>query len=101
MASGYERLSAFIATYPEHAIFRRFDKLTVLCLLHRQAEISWLEQRLTSSTSKLSANSASSLKPESWLDLQEDLAQPVQYHRELLNTLAEKLHTYRKYHVIM
>jgi hypothetical protein len=44
---GYASISAYIATDPELAIFRRFDRLSARNLLYLQGELQHLEYRLS------------------------------------------------------
>jgi len=44
--SGYPRLSAFIASDKNFALFRRFGELHARILLHKQDELIAMEQRL-------------------------------------------------------
>src|SRR4051794_37411366 len=43
---GYPSLAAFIASDPELAIYRRFDRITARNLLYLQSELLYLESKL-------------------------------------------------------
>ena len=43
---GYRRLSAFMGTFPEAAIFPRFADLNARNILYLQTELLWLEDQL-------------------------------------------------------
>jgi hypothetical protein len=43
---GYPSLAAFIASDPELAVYRRFDRLTTRNLLYLQSELLYLESKL-------------------------------------------------------
>jgi hypothetical protein len=46
LIEGYPKLACHMGTYPEHAIYRRFDGLNAQNLLYFQAELTHLERKL-------------------------------------------------------
>ena len=44
--TGYDSLALLLGRYPELAVFRKFGKTSMKCLLYKQAEITYLENEL-------------------------------------------------------
>ncbi len=96
---GYDKLALLISKYPELGSLRRFSRLTLKCLLYRQAEITWLEHELDF----LSKSNCDSTEPEkkklcmSWYDLArgED-NEEIAYHKVKIEELQARINTYRK-----
>lgn len=95
----YPKLSKFMGSWPDVAIFRRFGNLNVENLLFLQAELSYMEDRLN--TLRKEENHRQDpkglLAQRSWLELsQPDESGNDSEHWELIQDIREKLKDYNE-----
>jgi hypothetical protein len=97
--AGYDSLALLLSRYPELAIFRKFGRLSMKCILYRQAEIIHLEKELETLAK------ANSLDPEK-LPLTKDWYRfanaqdpdfDICHQRAKVDELQTKLQQYRKF----
>lgn len=95
MAAGYEQLSFFMSKYPELTLLRRFRKLSIECLLYKQAEITWLEHELSRSRQRQSGSGT--LVPESWQSFANGSSEKeLEHQKSIMDQLSTKIPVFRK-----
>lgn len=95
MAAGYEQLSAFMSKYSELTSLRKFRKLSIECLLYKQAEITWLEHELNRSKHRQSISGT--LVPDSWPNFDNGSNEKELQHQKLIvDQLSTKIPVFRK-----
>ena len=68
-SNGYTKLAKFMGAHPELAIFKRFSYLNSLSLLHMQAELQVLEEKLQKQVQKDASDPNRYLYDLNWQDL--------------------------------
>lgn len=97
--SGYDSLALLLGRYPELAVFRKFGKLSMKCLLYKQAEITYLENELDIFSRRNCADPEKHLLANSWHCFAQSAVpdEDVCYQREKVEEMQQKIQQYRKW----
>ncbi len=96
--TGYDSLALLLGRYPELAVFRKFGKLSMKCLLFKQAEITHLEAELDLLSRKNCADPEKLPLAESWSDFAQSGGpdDELNYQRRKVEEVQQKIQEYRK-----
>lgn len=94
----YPKLSRFMSSWPDVAIFRRFGTLNAENLLLLQAEISHLEDRLQRQREEQRRSEKSLLKEQNWHELSQPINEDGDFcdQYETMLEIRDKLKEYSK-----
>lgn len=90
---GYDKLALLFSKYPELVALRRFRQATMKCLLYKQAELSYLEQKVNS-FAKFNKEENEKLAT-SYREFTEAKGDDVKEQRQVMADLEAKLSSYR------
>lgn len=96
--TGYDSLAVLLGRYPELAVFRKFGKLSMKCLLFKQAEITHLEAELDVLSRRNCASPEKVPLTKSWSDFAQadDPDEELVFQRQKVEELQRKIQEYRK-----
>jgi hypothetical protein len=98
---GYSLLASLMGAHPELAIFHRFASLNALSLLHQQAELKSLEEKLRRQTlaNTVSEDFDRAIYDRDWEALRDSVStengNPAQWHT--MQEIKDKLNEYSMY----
>jgi Family of unknown function (DUF6594) len=97
LIEGYPQIVELMSNHGELAILRKFDNLSMLNLLHMQAELMHLEEKYYQLSQHDEKRSTRAYRSRDWWSLTQPDCEGKREQWDLLLEIREKLKEYRKF----